>query len=90
MDRSVVYLSRLFCDLISICVVLVLFVLTASGSLFVYMLTWMIKLILGFVDFLTRCNSTVVMYACMNQMEKNCHTMFVIIINLFVTFTRGR
>jgi hypothetical protein len=42
-----------FCDLISIYVVLVLFMLTASRSLFLYMLTWMIKLILGLVNFLT-------------------------------------
>jgi hypothetical protein len=42
-----------FCDLISICVVLLLFMLTASRSLFLYMLTWMIKLILGLVNFLT-------------------------------------
>jgi hypothetical protein len=42
-----------FCDLISICVVLVLFMLTASRSLFLYMLSWMIKLILGLVNFLT-------------------------------------
>jgi hypothetical protein len=51
----VVYLSRLccFCHMISICVVLVLFMLTASRSLFLYMLRWMIKLILGLVNFLT-------------------------------------
>jgi hypothetical protein len=42
-----------FCDLISICVVLLLFMLTASRLLFLYMLTWMIKLILGLVNFLT-------------------------------------
>jgi hypothetical protein len=43
-----------FCDLISICVVLVLSMLTASRSLFLYMLSWMIKLILGLVNFLTQ------------------------------------
>jgi hypothetical protein len=42
-----------FCDLISICIVLVLFMLTASRSLFLYILTWMIKLILDLVNFLT-------------------------------------
>jgi hypothetical protein len=42
-----------FYDLISICVVLLLFMLTASRSLFLYMLSWMIKLILGLVNFLT-------------------------------------
>jgi hypothetical protein len=41
-----------FYDLISICVVLVLFMLTTSRSLFLYMLTWMIKLILDFINFL--------------------------------------
>jgi hypothetical protein len=44
-----------FCDLISICVVLVFFMLTASRSLFLYMLTWMIKLILVLDNFLTSC-----------------------------------
>jgi hypothetical protein len=47
-----------FCDLISISVVLVLFVLTASRSLFLYMFTWMIKLILGLVNFLTNLSQT--------------------------------
>jgi hypothetical protein len=42
-----------FYDLILICIVLVLFILTASRSLFLYMLTWMIKLILSLVNFLT-------------------------------------
>jgi hypothetical protein len=42
-----------FCDLISICVVPVLFMLIASRSLFLCMLSWMIKLILGLVNFLT-------------------------------------
>jgi hypothetical protein len=50
---SICLICVAFCDLISICVVLVLFMLTASRSLFLYMLTWMIKLILGLVNFLT-------------------------------------
>jgi hypothetical protein len=45
MDISVVYLARLcyFFNLISICVVLVLFMLTVSRSLFLHILSWMIK-----------------------------------------------
>jgi hypothetical protein len=43
-----------FCDLISICVVLMLFMLTASRSLFLYMISWIIKLILSIVNFLTK------------------------------------
>jgi hypothetical protein len=50
---SICLICVTFCDLISICVILVLFMLTASRSLFLYMLTWMIKLILGLVNFLT-------------------------------------
>jgi hypothetical protein len=50
---SICLICIAFCDLISICVVLVLFMLTASRSLFLYMFTWMIKLILGLVNFLT-------------------------------------
>jgi hypothetical protein len=50
---SICLICVAFYDLISICVVLVLFVLTASRSLSLYMLTWMIKLILGLVNFLT-------------------------------------
>jgi hypothetical protein len=49
---SICLICVAFCDLISICVVLVLFMLTASRSLFLYMLTWMIKLILDLVNFL--------------------------------------
>jgi hypothetical protein len=50
---SICLICVAFCDLISICVVLVLFMLTASRLLFLYMLSWMIKLILGLVNFLT-------------------------------------
>jgi hypothetical protein len=50
---SICLICVAFCDLISIYVVLVLFMLTASRSLFLYMLTWMIKLIFGLVNFLT-------------------------------------
>jgi hypothetical protein len=50
---SIYLICVAFYDLISICVVLVLFMLTASRSLFLYMLSWMIKLILGIVNFLT-------------------------------------
>jgi hypothetical protein len=50
---SIYLICVAFCDLISICVVLVLFMLTASRSLFLYILTWMIKLILDLVNFLT-------------------------------------
>jgi hypothetical protein len=48
---SICLICVAFCDLISICVVLVLFMLTVSRSLFLYMLTWMIKLILGLINF---------------------------------------
>jgi hypothetical protein len=48
---SICLICVAFCDLISICVVLVLFMLTISRSLFLYMLTWMIKLILGLINF---------------------------------------
>jgi hypothetical protein len=50
---SICLICVAFCDLIWICVVLVLFMLTTSRSLFLYMLTWMIELILGLVNFLT-------------------------------------
>jgi hypothetical protein len=50
---SIYLICVIFCDLISIGVVLELFMLTASSSLFLYMLTWMIKLILGLANFLT-------------------------------------
>jgi hypothetical protein len=48
---SICLICIAFCDLIPICVVLVLFMLTVSRSLFLYMLTWMIKLILGLINF---------------------------------------
>jgi hypothetical protein len=50
---SICLICVAFCDLISIFIVLVLFMLTASRSLFLYMLTCMIKLILDLVNFLT-------------------------------------
>jgi hypothetical protein len=51
---SICLVCVVFYDLILICVVLVLFILTDSTLLFLYMLTWMIKLILGLVKFVTQ------------------------------------
>jgi hypothetical protein len=50
---SICLICIIFCDLISIYVVIVLLMLTASKSLFFYLLTSMIKLILNLVNFLT-------------------------------------
>jgi hypothetical protein len=49
---SIYLIYVIFYDLILIYVVLVLFILTVSRSLFIYMITWMIKLILELVNFL--------------------------------------